>query len=476
MTFLLALLLISLLWTTNSNKHNRLHRTELIYIYNSTEWLHITEAPLNPRAHNELMDVVLNAGAGPLVDTSLSLYHTDQYSLFQLIYNRAIKDPRRTMDPSKATSFLIPYDFASDVAFMTKRSGKKTSMDFRRCPLGDQVSSLLRASEWFQRKQGRDHLLMVGMNYAMDHYILKPKCKSFLLACSNCTKLAIDDYSYLYGNPLDGTTVRGDYWHAVPFPSDFHWTTKTKPPFPWENQHRPLLVSYVGSDKSYYGPARKIRQSIISYCNAHPSICQHQTYGANGTRDRTAVDGYNPHAASQASVFCFQPIGDLMTRKGLFDAILMGCIPVTFDVLTATVMYTWHWSELFWKAVSIEMPHNDVAHHHKDPVEYLYHLTQNLSAVIKEKQRLLSSRAFELHYALDGKEEGGVWPKLNGEPMRDAYEIAIDHVLGWHSGKEPDERQGTVPECWGGYVNKTLNKCVPGQCSQEGVQKGECVA
>ena len=286
--------------------------------------------------------------------------------MFQLMFNRAVKDPRRTLDPSKATSFIIPYDFASDVAFMSRRPGKRNGFDFRRCPLGSKVSALLQESEWFQRKRGRDHLLLVGMNYAMDHFILKPQCKAFLLSCNNCTKLAIDDYSYLYGDPSEGISVRGDYWHAVPFPSDYHWTVNSKTPFPWENTNRPLTASYVGSGSSFYGPARKIRGSIIKYCTQHSQDCQHQTYGMNGTRDRAAVDGYNPHAVSHKSVFCFQPIGDLMTRKGLFDAILMGCLPVTFDKLTASVMYTWHWPEIFWKLVSIELPHNDVAKQYKD--------------------------------------------------------------------------------------------------------------
>ena len=60
------------------------------------------------------------------------------------------------------------------------------------------------------------------MNYAMDHYILKPKCKSLLLTCSNCTKVAIDDYSFLHSDD-SGIVEKGDYWHAIPFPSDFHW-------------------------------------------------------------------------------------------------------------------------------------------------------------------------------------------------------------------------------------------------------------
>jgi hypothetical protein len=40
------------------------------------------------------------------------------------------------------------------------------------------------------------------------------------------------------------------------------------------------------------------------------------------------------------SQFCLTPPGDTVSRKGLFDAILMGCIPVVFYPMTA--YYPWH--------------------------------------------------------------------------------------------------------------------------------------
>lgn len=156
------------------------------------------------------------------------------------------------------------------------------------------------------------------MNYAMDHYLLKPKCKLVLQKCSNCTKISIDDYSYLHSDN-SGILEKGDYWHATPFPSDFHWISDIKLPYPWENDDRPILVSYTGSTRSYYNPARRLRGSIVFYCELHPTTCVHSSYGKNGTRDSFKVDGYNPLLLSSKSIFCFQPIGDLMTRKGLFD-------------------------------------------------------------------------------------------------------------------------------------------------------------
>ena len=170
--------------------------------------------------------------------------------------------------------------------------------------------------------------------------------------------------------------------------------------------------------------------------------------------------GKNPHELAFHSTFCFQPTGDLPTRKGFFDAISMGCIPVTFDDLTAAVMYTWHWSENFWRSVSIAFDFAMVATRQVDPILSLIEISKNESFV-REVQLRLFHHAFELQYSLDGLHECGVnctWPQFEGKPMRDAYEISMDHVLGWHSGKESDVRQGTVPECWDG--KGFVNRCV----------------
>ncbi|KAJ1422748.1 hypothetical protein B484DRAFT_432852 [Ochromonadaceae sp. CCMP2298] len=303
----------------------------------------------------------------------------------------------------------------------------------------------------------------------MNHHLMKPKCRSLLAGiCANCTKFAIDDYSYMYSD-----VVR---------------------PFPWENRDRPILVSYIGSTRSYYGPARKLRGSIVHYCGLHED-CVHQSYGLNGTRHSFKVDGHHPLQISQRSVFCFQPIGDLMTRKGLFDSLLQGCIPVVFDALTASVMYTWHWEETFWNKIMVEFLAHPTTHRYFDPVAALRVLSLN-TTLIQEKQALIRERVFELQYGLDGYEdlyqhasrvpylslstqkgelgegEGGAvgerivhttltgpvksargtsWPlRADGTPLRDA-------------GESADVRVGTVPECWDGYLDKMMNKCRPGK-------------
>ena len=42
------------------------------------------------------------------------------------------------------------------------------------------------------------------------------------------------------------------------------------------------------------------------------------------------------------STFCLQPGGDSVARKGILDALLMGCIPVLFHT-GQRLMWPWHW-------------------------------------------------------------------------------------------------------------------------------------
>jgi hypothetical protein len=157
-------------------------------------------------------------------------------------------------------------------------------------------------------------------------------------------------------------------------------------------------------------------------------------------------------------------------------------------------MYTWHWEEEFWKSVSVHFDYDRTASRTFDPVLALQGLILRNATLIAKKQELIRSRVFELQYALHGKHEtvesiaaldennsndlygpqisdkftfqtdkiNEQWPTdSTGRPMRDAYDIIMDHVLGWHSGKEPDVRKGSVPECWNGYLDVALNKCFP---------------
>jgi hypothetical protein len=51
-----------------------------------------------------------NGGAGSLIDASIGLYSTWQFSLFQMVFSRLKVSEHRTLDPKKATAFIVPFD------------------------------------------------------------------------------------------------------------------------------------------------------------------------------------------------------------------------------------------------------------------------------------------------------------------------------------------------------------------------------
>ena len=106
--------------------------------------------------------------------------------------------------------------------------------------------------------------------------------------------------------------------HSAPFPADFHFNYNITRPFPWEVTHRPILVSYVGSTTSYSSQATKLKTSLAHFCAIHASpTCVHSFYGTDAARGIDFNASHLPHLAYRHSVFCFQPVGDLPTRKGL---------------------------------------------------------------------------------------------------------------------------------------------------------------
>ena len=50
---------------------------------------------------------------------------------------------------------------------------------------------------------------------------------------------------------------------------------------------------------------------------------------------------------------CMQPPGDTTTRKGIFDAVSVGCIPVVFEAASLEGQYTVHLPDPYEVAVLV---------------------------------------------------------------------------------------------------------------------------
>ena len=87
-------------------------------------------------------------------------------------------------------------------------------------------------------------------------------------------------------------------------------------------------------------------------------LCQTSYTKTSQIRTRSVTNGHNinlsklvktivpPHVAQAETmldtIFCMQPVGDSVSRKGLIDSILMGCIPVSFAIILCVLILESH--------------------------------------------------------------------------------------------------------------------------------------
>ena len=85
---------------------------------------------------------------------------------------------------------------------------------------------------------------------------------------------------------------------------------------------RPLFVSFIGAPRQNMGE----RVATIRGLKSCPNCGVFDVRGDGPFSDGLAMAWVYSH-----SIFCAQPHGDSPTRKGFFDALLFGCIPVVLD-------------------------------------------------------------------------------------------------------------------------------------------------
>jgi hypothetical protein len=80
--------------------------------------------------------------------------------------------------------------------------------------------------------------------------------------------------------------------------------------------------------------------------------------GYHSTADFIEDIHSHPEALCLLSTFCLTPPGDTPTRRGFWDALLMGCVPVVFSELSRR--WPWHLPRAIVPSVSVMVPEADV--------------------------------------------------------------------------------------------------------------------
>lgn len=341
-----------------------------------------------------------NSGAGDLLDPSLGLFQTWQFSLYANVMSRLLVSRHRTRNASLATSFIIPFD-AGVHSYVDKLTGKYRLAT----PYGWNVIRWLQEAQsstgaaGFWRHYGHDHFVLFSLTVFVQTGI---GVKEFFKGvCQNCSVLAIET------TPTRTSTLyhrSRKYWYAVPYPSSYHWYEGI-PELPWSVSHqsRDILCLFIGSVQTKNIAANAVRRALRTQCNntRHPSynsnnnnntcIWHSTSHSCNGV-----VDAVEPMRLFKRAKFCLTPPGDTVTRKSLFDALVAGCIPVIFAKATIS-QYVWFFSEQEIEDVAVYIPVSSVMTGQMDVMLFLSAMSDR---DVRRKQLAIERIAPRLQYSV----------------------------------------------------------------------------
>lgn len=392
------------------------------------------------------------SGIGRPINLTQGLFLTWHFSLFSSLFNRYKRSPHRTMDPDKASMFLIPYDLGLD-GFLAR----DTCSNRRKCTssLVDKLTVLLSNSTYFKRHKGADHVVL----WSLGNYHPWPRhCSDFMkVTCARCTFTCY----WMDGFKPDNNFI------SVPFPAAYHWHDAiTDIPWAVDNPAAPqrnFTVLYLGSAKTLNPDNTKVRRAMVTQCQAHPHCVWKQIL--HSSKDNSIADHLTIY---RKTVFCLCPPGDDPGRKAVFDAIVSGCIPVLFHYETLFNQYPWHLGEDLALDISVYIPGGPLR---QGTIQFMDVLMSIPASVIRQKQELIAQVAPRLQYAvppmeqLRSKRNSTLW----SPPFADGAELALlgmfertARVVNNEKTGIPNMRGKTRLELLGEYSKDSFVK-IPGQ-------------
>ena len=374
-----------------------------------------------------------NHGVGRRVGDEQGVYHTHQYSLFRTFLARLRESTYRTLDPTQASLFFVPYDVGMDSTTRTSDG----AMAQTHCPRGHEANTLLANSTYFLRKKGRDHVVLHSINQMMMFYV-EASCRRFYQLCYNCIKLSIDTYSEKQYRELLSVGEMSHMWVSIPFPSNYHYHGE-EGEVGVANTKKWYHLAYVGSDWITAKKQRELRIALRQECYrrsnpfsmSRPDIPK-GSYTRRGEGDDAQSDCLFTDMASHNSMtvgmfhfippsrqawglvpskvrnpyalstLCLMPGGDFPSRKGVLDAMLTGCVPVFFQQSTAITQWPWHWGTIDTaRSCTILVSREDFLRDMKGGFDYLISLAKNQSFV-QDKLKCIDRVASRMQYNLPG--------------------------------------------------------------------------
>lgn len=171
--------------------------------------------------------------------------------------------------------------------------------------------------------------------------------------------------------------------------------------------------------------APNIRQSIRNECTDRGDLCEI----VDCSKEKCEHNPMKYIKPMLNSKFCLHPSSDTSTRRGVFDGIIAGCVPVFFENSTALSQYGWHLDEEDYKNFSVFIPKEDVVFGGLTLAKVLANIP--LKKIAKMRERVL-----ELVPRILYRRHGATVELTN---IKDAFDLAIDGVL-----KKIKKRLGSI--------------------------------
>eukprot|EP01041_Mallomonas_annulata_P011284 gene11284-23611_t len=357
---------------------------------------------------------------GRLLDQELGLYDTFTFALYKVILARLCRHPSRTLNYSEADAFFVPYDIGYNV-IINSHTGRERSMAWSGCDIAPFASELFKneiARNPNKLDFGHDHFMIFDLS---NGHHMQESCYKFLSLCANCTILSIE--TLLYNTPY--SDWMNEYhipiarkWSGIPFPAAIHWNIHMKNnSYPWNFNRfiRQRLSVFWGNPWVQNKYASRLRYKIIEQCRAvHNDECS--TYGS-GKQGR-AHHNVSDLLIYTNTTFCIHPAGDAETRKGIFDSLLLGCIPVVFSPDVMYRVYGWYFSKQDALDTTVFISSKDVLNFNVSVVDVLKKIPRGK---IIDMQKAIERIGPSLQYAVPPVSEDTIW----SPPVPDA----VDHFM-----------------------------------------------
>ena len=396
------------------------------------------------------------------------LWDTEQYSLASLVYERSLAYRCRTHDPGSADLFIVPA-FKSKLGTNCPEPSRSRVKLLSRLEIPlwrgtDSVGNQTSVTHYPHRNQSHRHRrgatteigdrdqaqTTLGRRGGADHIILSPRngepwdrapyCDlqlgahglgaalylsmeahphnaSWVYPEGYCGKVCVRAYRpQLLSDPL--------FW-SVPWPSMVHAQPTSGGMALWASDHaRPILAAAnfnLVHRPILPKPTLQLRAQLLESCRSHPAQCISQPAVAE-LPGRTALMYWQ-------ATFCLQPGGDTITRKGIIDSILLGCIPVLFHD-GQLAQWPWHWGSWVHNATVLL---NQSAIRSKD-IDVIDVLATIPKEVVETMQLCLRTHAHRMQYSTS--DTVATSSSQHGRSAPDAFDIILQGA--WQLSKDAE--------------------------------------